>query len=623
MNEEGSLFDVPPAAIGRYLVRQPLGTGTTGSVFQAHDPTSQALVTIKLLKVNLSPDEAHGVAGALGRLVDRMPRHDALVEPLDAGLDEIEAYFVTAFVAGDSLESALRDFGPAAIEDLVPRLRSLAGALDAAHDAGLVHGALHPRDVLISPDTTHLTGVGVAPILATAAVALPLRRPYSAPEVAKGSGATAAADQFSLAAIAFEWLFGRRITGPAERLVEVRTLPGVDRDALSNAFTIALAPDPETRFDSCRAFAEAVAGALDTHTIAGPPSLARGRASSGEISPERPAAAEADVLADAVIAAPLIDDDDLVASAPIASAAIPIDLGPAPAPAQRDEPVAWNSGMASPEKSSERFGGGALIATAVVCLLAGFAAGYMAKPRALQRAPPQELASASGTDGAVAPARDTSASSAPAPTRAPKALEVPQAASSAGRLLVRSSPSGATVSVDGVTRGVTPLALRDVELGSRSVVVARRGYIADDQRVVLTSARPSRSLEVRLTAESAKPAPLRPSTAAATAAGRAGEISPKLARPPASEGGPATVGRPATASASTGALAVESRPSGAAVTINGRASGTTPLRLDALAPGEYRIGLALHGYQSFSTTVRVVAGGRARAAASLSLQERE
>ena len=70
MNEEGSLFDVPPAAIGRYLVRQPLGTGTTGPVFQAQDPASQALVTIKLLKVDLSPDEAQGVARALAGLVD-------------------------------------------------------------------------------------------------------------------------------------------------------------------------------------------------------------------------------------------------------------------------------------------------------------------------------------------------------------------------------------------------------------------------------------------------------------------------------------------------------------------------------------------------------------------------
>ena len=68
---------------------------------------------------------------------------------------------------------------------------------------------------------------------------------------------------------------------------------------------------------------------------------------------------------------------------------------------------------------------------------------------------------------------------------------------------------------------------------------------------------------------------------------------------------------------------VESRPPGASVTINGRPSGTTPLTLDKLEPGEFRVDLALQGYQPFSTTVRVVAGERARAAASLSVQERK
>lgn len=605
MNEEGSLFDVPPAAIGRYLVRQPLGTGTTGPVFQAQDPASRALVAIKLLKVDLSPDEAQGVTQALAGLVFGTPRHDALVKPIDAGLDEGEAYFVTAFVEGDSLEAALRDFGPAAIEDLVPRLRNLAAALDAAHHAGLVHGALHLRDIVVSPETTHVTGVGVAPILARAAVALPLRRPYSAPEVATGTGATAAADQFSLAAITFEWLFGRPVTGPAERLVDVRALPGVDREALSNAFTIALAPDPGTRFDSCHAFAEAVAGAVDADQI--------------------------DSLVDeAVIAAPLLHEDDpagpfmpeparfesidAAASTPLERDESPIAVPP-PAPPvrpKREEPVAWNSGMSAPEQTPERFGGAALVASLVVGLVVGFAAGYMAKPRALQSAPPQQMASAPGTDATVAPASPAPAPVAPAPApaapapKAPSPLarvapKAPEAPTSIGRLLVRSSPSGATVQVDGVTRGVTPLALGDVPLGTRTVVVARRGYIADDQRIVLTSARPSRSLEVRLTAEA---------------------VVPKLARPRTSAGGPAA-GRPAPSATSTGTLAVESRPAGAAVTINGKPSGTTPLSLDAVAPGEYRVGLALKGYQPFLTTVRVVAGERARAAASLSVQERE
>jgi hypothetical protein len=148
------------------------------------------------------------------------------------------------------------------------------------------------------------------------------------------------------------------------------------------------------------------------------------------------------------------------------------------------------------------------------------------------------------------------------------------------------------VSVDGVARGVTPLALRDIDVGTRTVVIAQRGFIPETRRVVITKARPARTLDVRLSTAAAA-APPRPST-------------------------PASIGKPA---ATTGVLEVDSRPSGAAVTINGRPSGSTPLVLNELAPGEYRILLSMPGYQEFTTTVRVVAGERARAAASLTALE--
>jgi hypothetical protein len=150
------------------------------------------------------------------------------------------------------------------------------------------------------------------------------------------------------------------------------------------------------------------------------------------------------------------------------------------------------------------------------------------------------------------------------------------------------------VSVDGVDKGVTPLALRDLPMGARNIVVARSGYIAETRRVVITTTRPSRSLDVRLSAEATAAAP-RPST-------------------------PATIGRPAI---TTGSLNVDSRPSGAAVTINGKPSGTTPMTLNDLAPGEYQILMAMPGYRNFATTVRVVAGERVRAAASLTALEQQ
>ena len=124
--------------------------------------------------------------------------------------------------------------------------------------------------------------------------------------------------------------------------------------------------------------------------------------------------------------------------------------------------------------------------------------------------------------------------------------------------------------------------------------MTRRGYVPEERRIVLTAARPSRSVEVRMLAQAAS-APPRPST-------------------------PASIGRP---SVSTGALTVESRPVGATVTVNGKPSGNTPLTINDLPPGDYRVTLSLSGYREFATTVRVVAGERARAAAMLTEQEQE
>ena len=169
---------------------------------------------------------------------------------IDSGFDDTGPFRVSPESGGVSLETALRDFGPAAIDDLIPRIRAIARRLDAAHRAGLVHGALHPSKVFVNDDATSV-------IAGTSA-----RVPYAAPEVIDGHGATPLSDQYSLAAIAYEWLFGRPIAHNGDRPIEVRAMPGVDRPALSKAFTRALAPKPGDRFASCGAFCDAFAGAV-------------------------------------------------------------------------------------------------------------------------------------------------------------------------------------------------------------------------------------------------------------------------------------------------------------------------------------------------------------------------
>jgi hypothetical protein len=626
VNGEDSLFDVPPAAFGRFNVLQQLGAGTTGPIFRGEDPQTRTPVVIKVLRMNLPPKLAEEVAKGLAQLVDQLPAHVALAVPLASGLDARGPYLVSRFTAGDSLDVALRDYGPAAIEDLVPRIRLLAEALDSAAHAGFVHGSLHPRDIVVSAESTRLSGVGVAPLLARAGVAIPRRRPYVAPEILGGSDPSASADQFALAALAFEWMFGRKISGPAEARVDVPALPGVDSDALSGAFTTALAPDPGARFASSEAFADAVSASVirsSAAVVSTTPDPELGLLSPQDdvpsewFYPETAGASKVESLMNAESeAVPAFSQEAVPAFSPETVPAFSPE--PLAEPLLAPAPVAWEPAALRPTKP-ERFGGGVLILTLMIGLAFGFAAGYMARPRALQHpmlaqpVPQGEVATTpspatSGESPRTEPVAPVEKRETPAPPASPAAPPAPATpVPQPGRLLVRSTPTGASVSVDGVARGVTPLALRDLELGARTVIVAQNGFIADEQRVVLTKARPSRSLEVRLAAApgGGKPSP----PARGVAAPRPGAVKP-----------PAT---PAAPAATSGSLFVDSRPAGAEVAIDGKPSGVTPLMIGAIPPGDYVVTIILKGYRPFSTTVRVVAGERARAAASLSAVEQE
>jgi hypothetical protein len=161
-----------------------------------------------------------------------------------------------------------------------------------------------------------------------------------------------------------------------------------------------------------------------------------------------------------------------------------------------------------------------------------------------------------------------------------------RAAAAPGRLLIRSTPSDADVTINGQARGKTPLTARDLPLGSYTIHLTRNGFAAADRRVLLTAKRPSESLEI----------PLR------SAAGAS----------PAPAGSPAGPG-----SGSTGGISVESRPPGARVFVNDRLVGSTPLALPGLPAGPARIRIELDGYQPWVTTVRVGAGDDTRVTASL------
>jgi hypothetical protein len=242
----------------------------------------------------------------------------------------------------------------------------------------------------------------------------------------------------------------------------------------------------------------------------------------------------------------------------------------------------------------------AVAAALVLGVLGGFAAGFMVGQR--DRSPRQEVAIPEGQSftestvpskppevvespesrpvdaGAV---REAPADPGPSPPANPR---------DGGSLLVRSVPSGARVVLDLEPRGVTPLALRSLSLGTHNVEVTYLGYEPRQARVVLTAERPAHSIDFELR-----------TTAAAAAASSAP--------------------RRTVASDTPGELRVDSRPRGARVLLDNAPVGTTPLLLPGIRPGSHTVRLELPGYHPVSTSVNVEAGGRARVAASLEAQE--
>ena len=237
-----------------------IGVGVLGPVFRTYEPSEDRLVAVKAFHLDITPEQARTLIEALERLIATEPAHSGVVAPLAVGLEDDVPYLAQEYVAAESLDVAIRHYSPASIETALPFIRQMAAAIDGVHAGGVVHGALHLRDIFVTPDEARVTGFGIVTALEEIGLAGPIRRPYTAPEVITGREWGAAADRFTLAAIAYELLTGRRAAGTGDQVTErIRSIDGVsDPEHLEEVFATALADDPEDRYSSGSRFASAL-----------------------------------------------------------------------------------------------------------------------------------------------------------------------------------------------------------------------------------------------------------------------------------------------------------------------------------------------------------------------------
>jgi serine/threonine protein kinase len=200
---------------GRYQLNEVVGRGGMSTVYRATDLMLGRTVAVKVLLAALADDDPTYVAR-----FEREARaaaaltHRAVVTVFDAGVDDGERFITMEYVDGRTLAEILRDDGPLESTEAIRVAREVAGALSAAHAAGILHRDIKPANVMVTREgAVKVLDFGVARPLngttLTQAASIVGTAAYMAPERALGQGGDARSDIYSLGCLLFATLTGQ------------------------------------------------------------------------------------------------------------------------------------------------------------------------------------------------------------------------------------------------------------------------------------------------------------------------------------------------------------------------------------------------------------------------------
>ena len=473
-----------------------------GVVYKAQDPAIGRTIAIKSIRLHDLTDEAERA-----RLRERLFReaqsagilsHPNIVTIYDIAEEGGLAYIFMEFVNGPPFEKMLKVDKTPDKETLLSILRQTAAALDYAHKKGIVHRDIKPANIMIHEDgTAKITDFGVAKIMSqqmTLAGTMMGTPSYMSPEQVQSTTITGAADQFSLAVIAYETLTGEKpfaaeyMPTLLYKIVREDPLPpqrlnNTLSPQVETVLCKALAKLPEERFENCTEFINALAIACNCNPAWTP--LPRGA------SPNMPTADGREDLADTVADAwPAANPSNAAGStadtepapvipvAPPSLPAVPISIG-APVRALEMEP--------EPNHTLRNV----LLSIATVAVLALVIFFATQKPGAQREGAPAAppVAVAQPAEAVPATPADPQAAAtppldpAPEPQKVAVALPAVSTAPTEGSFQLTTSPVGAVATFD--KSGIectTPCSLM-LPAGRHTFVLRHAGY-RETQKII-------------------------------------------------------------------------------------------------------------------------------------------
>jgi len=216
----------PGTKLGPYEVGVPLGAGGMGEVYRAKDTRLDRSVAIKILPAQFSADPVRKQRFEREAKTISSLNHPHICVLYDVGHQDGTDYLVMECVEGETLAKRLEK-GPLPLEQVLKYGAQIADALDKAHRSGVVHRDLKPGNIVLAATGAKLLDFGLAKPAAPLASAATLTAAipsspmteegtiigtfqYMSPEQVEGKEVDGRSDVFSLGAVLYEMVTGKR-----------------------------------------------------------------------------------------------------------------------------------------------------------------------------------------------------------------------------------------------------------------------------------------------------------------------------------------------------------------------------------------------------------------------------
>ncbi len=264
-----------PERIGKYVIINEVGRGSTGTVYLSHDPYYGRDVAIKVYNIEAGGDDERARIARKMFLSEAhmvgMLQHPHILPIYDAGEENGHCYIVTEHVHGArTLAAYCRPDNLLRIDDVVEIMFKCAKALHYAHSRGVIHRDVKPSNIMLTQDSdVRIIDFGIA-LVADSEISriegIAGSPSYMSPEQVQSLELTNRSDLYSLGAVMYELLTGTRPfrAGNLAKLLHqivyatpppIHTLRAEIPEELENVVATALLKDPERRCKSGLDFA--------------------------------------------------------------------------------------------------------------------------------------------------------------------------------------------------------------------------------------------------------------------------------------------------------------------------------------------------------------------------------